>query len=52
MTSVPPYRIKVPLLLGGRGRGRAGAADQALGFARRWRATSSASRRPPRCAAA
>jgi 2-pyrone-4,6-dicarboxylate lactonase len=33
MTSVPPYRIRVPLLLGGRGCRRTGAAAQRLGFA-------------------
>jgi hypothetical protein len=52
MTSIPPYRIRVPLLLGGPHAADASPALEALGSRRRSRAIGSASRRRPRCAAA
>ena len=53
MTAVPPYRIKVPLLLGGPHAAAARAAARTISASPpRSRAPSSASRAPPRCAAA
>ena len=52
MTSVPPYRIKVPLLLGGRHAAELAPLIDPLGFNAKVASDSSASRRPPKCAAA
>ena len=53
MTSVPPYGIKVPMLLGGAQGGRTGGRARRLGHGRQGRvATSSAWPAPSRCAAA
>ncbi len=52
MTSVPPYRIKVPLLLGGPDAAALLPMLGDLGFAAKVASDGSAWRRPPRCAAA
>jgi hypothetical protein len=52
MTSVPPYRIRVPLLLGGPAAAELAPLLNDLGFAATVASDGSASPRPPRCAAA
>ena len=52
MTSVPPYRIRVPLLLGGPMPPHCCRCSTSSASRPRSRRTGSASRRPPRCAAA
>ena len=52
MTSVPPYRIKVPLLLGGSGACELAPILVELGFNAKVASDSSASLRPSRCVAA
>src|SRR4030088_1803267 len=52
MTSIPPKRIKVPLLLGGAGAAALAPLLVELGFDARSRARSWASPPPSRCAAA
>jgi len=52
MTSIPPYRIKVPLLLGGAGAEELAPLLVALGFDAKVASRNWASPRPSRCAAA